>query len=56
LNFGQEGADTGIVDTVGTDFISTHLTAADDQERVLAYSLMAAVAENTSPEIASGIP
>jgi hypothetical protein len=52
----KEGADE-FVDTVGTDFISMHLTATDNQERALAYSLMIAVAENASLEkIASGIP
>jgi hypothetical protein len=52
----KEGADE-FVDTVGTDFISTNLTSANDEELNLAYKLMIAVAENVSPEmIASGIP
>jgi hypothetical protein len=38
----EEGADES-VDTVGTDYISTH-------QRALAYSLMIAVADNASPE------
>jgi hypothetical protein len=52
----KEGADE-FVDTVGTDFISTNLTAAGDKELSLAYSLIYYVAENASPEkVASGIP
>jgi hypothetical protein len=52
----KKGADK-FVDTFGTAFISTSLTATDDQELKLAYTLMFAVAENASPEkIASGIP
>jgi triphosphoribosyl-dephospho-CoA synthetase len=52
----EEGADV-FVDTVGTDFISTNITAADDEELTLAYQLIIAVAVNASPEkIASGIP
>jgi hypothetical protein len=53
--YSKEGADE-FVDTVGTDFISTHLTATDDQELILTYTLMATVAEHASTEkIASGI-
>jgi hypothetical protein len=47
------------VDAVGTDFISTNLTAAaqDDQELTVAYLLMLEVANYASSEkIASGIP
>jgi hypothetical protein len=52
----REGADE-FVDTFGTDFISTNLTATDGQELQFAYTLMIAVAQNASPEkIASGIP
>jgi hypothetical protein len=52
----KEGADE-FVDAVGTDFISTNLTAANDDELTVAYMMMIAVAENASPEkIASGIP
>jgi hypothetical protein len=52
----SEGADD-FVDIVGSDFISTNLTATDDQELMSAYTLMFMVAENASPEkIASGIP
>jgi hypothetical protein len=52
----REGAND-FVDSVGTDFISTNLTAADDQELEWAYFLMMSVAENASPEkMASGIP
>jgi hypothetical protein len=52
----KEGANE-FVDTVGTDFISTNLNAQDVRKLTLAYSLMAAVAENASTEkIASGIP
>jgi hypothetical protein len=52
----REGAND-FVDSIGTDFISTNLTAADDQELEWAYFLMMTVAENASPEkMASGIP
>jgi hypothetical protein len=52
----KEGADE-FIDTVGTDFISTNITAAGDKELTLAYQLIMAVAVNASPEkIASGIP
>jgi hypothetical protein len=46
------------IDTVGTDFMSTSLTAADDPgELIFAFTLMITVAHNASPEkIASGIP
>jgi hypothetical protein len=45
------------VDTVGTDFISTTLAAADDQELQVAYMLMVMVGMSASSEkIASGIP
>jgi hypothetical protein len=56
----KEGADD-FVDTFGTDFISTNLTRADDQELSTAYLatyvVMADISDNASPEkIASGIP
>jgi hypothetical protein len=52
----KEGADV-FVDTVGTDFISTNITTADDDELTDVYTLIFAVATNASPEkIASGIP
>jgi hypothetical protein len=52
----KEGADE-FVDTVGTDFISTNLTATDGQELTFAYTIMVAFAQNASSErIASGIP
>jgi hypothetical protein len=52
----KEGADE-FIDTVGTDFISTNITAANCYELILAYTLIRAVAENASREkIASGIP
>jgi hypothetical protein len=52
----KQGADE-VVDSFSTAFISTSLTATDDQELKLAYTLMIAVADNASPEkIASGIP
>jgi hypothetical protein len=52
----KEGADE-FVDTVGTNFISMNLTAADNQELTPVYALILAVAKNASPEkIASGIP
>jgi hypothetical protein len=52
----KKGADE-FVDTVGTDFMSTNLTATDDQELQFAYMLLLMVADNASPEkIASGIP
>jgi hypothetical protein len=52
----REGADE-FVDTVGSDFISTNLTAADDEELTSAYMTMVTVSENASPEkIAAGFP
>jgi hypothetical protein len=52
----KEGADE-FVDTVGTDFISTNLSAKDALKLTHAYTLMVAVAEHASTEkIASGIP
>jgi uncharacterized C2H2 Zn-finger protein len=52
----REGADD-FVDTVGTDFISANLTAANDNELTLAYTLMHTVSEKASPEkIAAGFP
>jgi hypothetical protein len=52
----KEGADY-FVDIVGTDFTSTNLTATDDQEFILAHTVLVAVAEHASTEkIASGIP
>jgi hypothetical protein len=52
----KKGADK-FLDTVGTDFISTNLTATDHQELYFAYLIMLMVADNASPEkIASGIP
>jgi hypothetical protein len=52
----KKGADE-FVDTFGTDFTSTSLTATDDQELQFAYMLIITVADNASPEkIASGIP
>jgi hypothetical protein len=52
----KEDADE-FVDILGTDFISTNLTATDDQELILAYEMMTAVAKHASTEkIASGIP
>jgi hypothetical protein len=45
------------VDAVGTDFISTNLTAANDVELKSAYLMMITVTQNASLEkIASGIP
>jgi hypothetical protein len=52
----KKGADE-FVNTFGTAFISTSLTATDDMELTWAYMLMHLVADNASPEkIASGIP
>jgi hypothetical protein len=52
----REGADE-FVDTFGTDFLSTNLTATDDQELKSTCMMMLMIAENASPEkIASGIP
>jgi hypothetical protein len=52
----KKGADE-FIDTFGTDFMSTSLTATDDQELKFAYMLMLTVAGAASPEkIASGIP
>jgi hypothetical protein len=52
----KKGADE-FVDTFGSAFISTSLTATDDQELKFAFELMKTVAHNASPEkIASGIP
>jgi hypothetical protein len=42
--FSKEGADE-FVDTVGTDFISTNLTARDDSRLAYFYTLMKTVAE-----------
>jgi hypothetical protein len=54
--FSKEGAHE-FVDTVGTDFISTNLTATANHELAFAYSLMIAVAAHASSDkIASGIP
>jgi hypothetical protein len=45
------------LDTVGTDFISTNLTATDNQELHFAYMLLLVVGLSASPEkIASRIP
>jgi hypothetical protein len=52
----KEGADD-FVDAVGTDFISTCLTATRDKQLHPAYFLMSTLAHYGSPEkIASGIP
>jgi hypothetical protein len=52
----KKGADE-FIDTFGTDFMSTSLTATGDQELESAHMLIHMVAENASPEkIASGIP
>jgi hypothetical protein len=52
----REGADD-FIDTVGTDFISTNLTATDDHELTYAYMMMETVSEHASPEkIATGFP
>jgi hypothetical protein len=52
----KKGADE-FLDTVGTDFISTTLTATDNQELECAYMLLLMVGANASSEkIASGIP
>jgi hypothetical protein len=52
----REGADD-FVDTVGTDFISTNLTAANDAELMFAYTMITSISDHASPEkIASGIP
>ncbi len=52
----KKGADE-FVDTVGTNFMSTSLTATDDLgELIFAFTLMITVAHSASPEkIASGI-
>jgi hypothetical protein len=47
--YSKEGADE-FVDTVGTDFISMNLTAADCQELTPVYALILAVAKNASSE------
>jgi hypothetical protein len=45
------------IDTVGSYFISTNLTATGDRELMLAYMMMITVIQHASPEkIASGIP
>jgi hypothetical protein len=52
----REGADD-FVETVGTDFISTNLTAANDEQLICANTMMCMVIDKASPEkIASGIP
>jgi hypothetical protein len=52
----REGADD-FVDAVCTDFISTNLTAASDEQLHFAYFIIYTVSEKASPEkIASGIP
>jgi hypothetical protein len=52
----REGADD-FIETVGTDFISTSLTAADDNELTCAYIILIKVTCHASPtKIASGIP
>jgi hypothetical protein len=52
----KKGADE-FVDTIGTAFISTSLTATDDQELKCSYTVIHLVADNASPEmIATGIP
>jgi hypothetical protein len=52
----KKGADE-FVDTFGTAFMSTSLTAADDREFQFAFTVMKAVADTASREkIASGIP
>jgi hypothetical protein len=52
----REGADD-FIETVGTDFISTNLTAADDDELLSAYTILIKVTCHASPtKIASGIP
>jgi hypothetical protein len=54
--YSKEGAEQ-FVDFVGHNYISTHLTATDDEELDSTYTLMIAVAEHASTEkIASGIP
>jgi hypothetical protein len=54
--FSKEGADE-CVGVVGTDFISTSLTATNDVELSFTYLMMLTVIGNVSPEkIASGIP
>jgi hypothetical protein len=45
----KKGADE-FVDTVGTDFMSTNLTATDNQELNFAYMIMRIVICNASPE------
>jgi hypothetical protein len=58
LNYGRSKEGAGeFVDNVGTDFISTNLTAIDNQELTDAYELIISVATNASSEkIATGIP
>jgi hypothetical protein len=52
----KEGADQ-FVDTVGTHFISTNLTATDDESLTRAYLMISIVIRDASPEkIASRIP
>jgi hypothetical protein len=52
----REGADD-FVDTVATDFISTNLTATDDENLDAAYTMMIYVIGYASPEkIAAGFP
>jgi hypothetical protein len=52
----KEGADE-FVEAVGTDFISTNLTAANEKELTIAYLIMRIVISNASPEkIAAGFP
>jgi hypothetical protein len=52
----KKGADK-FVDTVGTNFMSTNLTATDDQQLQFIYMIMRIVICNASPEeITSGIP
>jgi hypothetical protein len=52
----REGADD-FIDTVGTDFISTNLTATDDHELAYAYTMLETVSVEASPKkIAAGFP
>jgi hypothetical protein len=52
----KEGADE-FVDNVGSCFISTALTATEDQELTRSYMMMITIMEHASPEkTASGIP
>jgi hypothetical protein len=52
----REGAND-FVDSIGTDFMSTNLTAVDDQELEFTYMLMITVADTASTEkTESGIP